>query len=131
MSVDFDELFFEEKRARAENFGRNWFSDDGCKVCCAVCGKEFDLEDEDELTCGVCDDCISECDFDDCLKINGDEKEDVAINALVVSLLDESDINTILINYLREANQIEPIDCFNYTNGDKEWFAERLKEVRR
>ena len=95
---------------------------------CEICGREFD---EDELTCGVCDDCISEVDFEGCLEINGDEKEDIAINSLVVSLLDESDINTILINYLREANQIEPIDCFNYTNGDKEWFAERLKEVRR
>lgn len=128
MSVDFNEMFFEEKRARAREYAENLYTDENENFC-EICGRHF--TDEDDLTCGVCDDCIAEADFERCLEVNGDEKEDVAINALVVSLLDESDINTILINYLREANQIEAIDCFNYTNGDKEWFAERLKEVRR
>ena len=129
MSVDFDELFLEEKMVRAEAFGRNWFSDDECKVCCVVCGKEFDLDDEDELTCGVCDDCIADCDFEDCLKLNGDEKEDIAINRLVVSLLDESEINNILIQHLKEANKTAPIDCSYYKDCDKMWFAEQLKGV--
>ena len=94
---------------------------------CEICGRGFD---EDELICGVCDDCIAEADFERCLEVNGDEKEDIAINALVVSLLDESEINNILIQHLREANKTAPLDCSYYKNSDKSWFAEQLKEVK-
>ena len=127
MSVDFNELFFEEKRARAREYAENLYTDEDENFC-EICGRHF--TDEDDLTCGVCDDCISEVDFEGCLEVNGDEKEDIMINRLVVALLDESEINDILIQHLREANKIAPIDCSYYKDCDKMWFAEQLKEVK-
>ena len=128
MSVDFDEMFQEERMARAREYAKNLYTDED-ETFCEICGRHF--TDEDDLTCGVSDDCISECDFDDCLKLNGDEKEDIAINRLVVSLLDESEINNILIQHLKEANKTTPIDCSYYKECDKMWFAEQLKWVIR
>lgn len=127
MSVDYNEMFFEEKITRAREYAKNLYTDED-ETFCEICGRHF--TDEDDLTCGVCDDCIAEADFERCLEVNGDEKEDIAINALVVSLLDESEINNILIQHLREANKLLPLDCSHYKNSDKSWFAERLKEVK-
>lgn len=127
MSVDYNELFLEERMARAREYAENLYTDED-ESFCEICGRHF--TDEDDLTCGVCDDCIAEVDFSECLEINGDRTENIDINALVVSLLDESEINNILIQHLKEANKTAPIDCSYYKDCDKMWFAEQLKGVK-
>ena len=106
----------------------------GCPICngeyeetkqCEICGGEF-LEDELNGE-GVCDECIEEYskDFDVCYKISANEKEEIKINALLVSLLDVDEIETILYHYLKTKRDI---DCSKFVNQDKDWFADRLVE---
>ena len=106
----------------------------GCPICkgdfeetkqCKICGGEF-LEDELLGGC-VCDECIEEYskDFDTCYKISADEKEEIKINALLASLLDINEIETILYHYLKTKKDI---DCSMFLEQDKDWFAEKLVE---
>ena len=112
----------------------------GCPVCkgsfeetkqCKICGGEF-LEDELNGGC-VCDDCIEEYkrDFETCYAISETEpKEEIEINALLVSLFDIDEIETILYQQLESVKN--NIDCSAYINQDKDWFAEKLaEEVRK
>ena len=106
----------------------------GCPICkgdyektkqCKICGGEF-LEDELLGGC-VCEECIEEYskDFDTCYQISANEKEEIKINALLVSLLDVDEIETILYHYLKTKRDI---DCSNFINEDKDWFADKLSE---
>ena len=54
------------------------------------------------------------------------ETEEVEINALVASILDPSDINQILVEYIRK--NLPDADCSEFIDYDKEWFAERILE---
>ena len=106
----------------------------GCPICkgsyeetkqCKICGGEF-LEDELNGD-GVCDECIEEYskNFDFCYKISDNEKEEIKINALLTSLLDVDEIETILYHYLKTKRDI---DCSKFVNQDKDWFADKLVE---
>ena len=106
----------------------------GCPICnggyeetkqCKICGGEF-LEDELNGD-GVCDECIEEYskNFDFCYKISDNEKEEIKINALLASLLDVDEIETILYHYLKTKRDI---DCSKFVNQDKDWFADKLVE---
>lgn len=106
----------------------------GCPICkgdyektkqCKICGGEF-LEDELLGGC-VCEECIEEYskDFDTCYQISANEKEGIKINALLVSLLDVDEIETILYHYLKTKTDI---DCSKFINEDKDWFADKLAE---
>ena len=112
----------------------------GCPICkgsfeetkqCKICGGEF-LENELNGGC-VCDDCIEEYkrDFETCYAISETEpKEEIEINALLVSLFDIDEIETILYQQLESVKN--NIDCSAYINQDKDWFAEKLaEEVRK
>ena len=108
----------------------------GCPACkgsfeetkqCKICGGEF-LEDELNGGC-VCDDCIEEYkrDFETCYAISETEpKEEIEINALLVSLFDIDEIETILYQQLESVKN--NIDCSAFINEDKHWFAEKLAE---
>lgn len=106
---------------------------DGCPLCkgnyaetktCKICGGEFL---DEELSGGVCDECIEEHgkDFDICYKIAGGEKKEIEINSLLASLYSASDIETILYHYTKCADFV---DCLAFINEDKDWFAEKLVE---
>ena len=106
----------------------------GCPICrgsyeetkqCKICGGEF-LEDELNGGC-VCNECIEEHrkDFDICYKISINEKEEIKINALLASVLDVKEIETILYHYLKTKKEI---DCLEFIETDKDWFAEKLAE---
>ena len=106
----------------------------GCSMCngsfaetkqCEICGEDFW---EDELNGGcVCNNCIDEYrkEFDICYKIADDTKEEVKINALLLSLFDETEIEAILYQHLKEGGKV---DCSAFIEQDKGWFAERLAE---
>ena len=132
-------IFEEGEQARWEEhhpYGMGYAAEEfsGCPVCngsyeetkqCKICGGEF-LEDELNGD-GVCDECIEEYskNFDFCYKISDNEKEEIKINALLVSLLDVDEIETILYHYLKTKRDI---DCSKFVGQDKDWFADRLVE---
>lgn len=108
----------------------------GCPICkgdfeetkqCEICGGEFL---EDELNGGlVCDDCVEEYkrDLETCYAIaETTEKQEIKINALLASLFDVDEIETILYQQLESVK--DSIDCSAFINEDKDWFAEKLAE---
>ena len=137
--LDCGHIFEEGEQSRWEEhhpYGMGYAAEEfsGCPICngdfeetkqCEICGGEF-LEDELNGGC-VCDECIEEYskDFDTCYKISDNEKEEIKINALLVSLLDVDEIETILYHYLKTKRDI---DCSKFVNQDKDWFADKLVE---
>lgn len=112
----------------------------GCPICkgdfektkqCKICGGEF-LEDELLGGC-VCEDCVEEHkrDLKTCYEIaETTEKQEIKINALLASLFDVDEIETILYQQLESVKN--NIDCSAFINEDKDWFAEKLvEEVRK
>ena len=106
----------------------------GCPLCkgayeetvkCAVCRSEHL---EDELSGGVCDECIDEYrkDFNSCYEMSIGEKTNIEINSLLASLFDVGDIEQILKEYIRDKWQ--DVDCSPFIDEDKTWFGERLAE---
>lgn len=106
----------------------------GCPLCrgayektvpCAVCGSEHL---EDELSGGVCDECIDEYrkNFNACYELLAEEKTEIKINSLLASLFDVSDIEQILKEYIRDKWQ--DVDCSQFIDEDVLWFAEKIAE---
>ena len=104
----------------------------GCPICnepfeeakrCKICNGVF-LESELNGN-AVCNVCLEDYykDFDTCYAIADTEKEEIKINALLFSLLDITDIETILYRHLKEQKDI---DCSFFINQDKDWFAEKI-----
>jgi hypothetical protein len=128
-----------EQSQWVENRGEFWGMSchegmSGCPKCrgdyeksvpCAICGSEHLEED---LVGGVCEECISEYknDFDMCYKVCGGEKDEIKLNALLVSLFDVADIEAILYQYVK--NNCPDIDCTPFIENDESWFADRLIE---
>ena len=95
-------------------------------VRCAICGAEHL---ENELSGGVCDECIDEYrkDFNACYQISFGETEEIKINALLASLFDVGDIEQILKEYIRD--RWHDVDCSGFIDNDKYWFGEILAVV--
>ena len=103
----------------------------GCPKChgeyvetakCEICGAEIH---PDEVVCEMCID-ERKHDFDMCYRVCGDEKDEIKLNALLVSLFDVADIETILYQYVK--NNCPDIDCTPFIENDESWFADRLIE---
>lgn len=107
----------------------------GCPICkgnfeetkqCKICGGEF-LEEDLNGDC-VCDDCLEQRkrDLEICYNISKTApKEEIKINALLVSVFDISEIEEILYKELESSNNN---DFSAFINQDKDWFAEKLLE---
>ena len=112
----------------------------GCPLCkgdfeetkqCKICGGEFL---ENELNGGyVCEDCVEEYkrDLITCYAIaETTEKQEIKINALLVSAFDITEIEEILYQQLESVGNNNDFSAF--INEDKDWFAEQLdKEVNK
>ena len=108
----------------------------GCPIChgsydetkqCKICGGEF-LEDELLGGC-VCEDCVEERkrDLKTCYAISeATEKQEIKINALLVSAFDITEIEEILYQQLASVGNNNDFSVF--INEDKDWFAEKLVE---
>lgn len=94
---------------------------------CEICGE---WKSEDEMECDVCYDCMDKhkYDFDYCENLCGDETEAVQINSLYASLLTPRQIDVILRRELKQANEIQPLDCTEFIDSDRSWFADRMIE---
>ena len=91
---------------------------------CRICGEHFT---DDELTSGVCDECIYEdVTIDRCIRYGEYCEENIAINGFIASVLDAESINKILIEEVKKASQIIPIDLDEFVDSDKSWWAEQL-----
>lgn len=94
---------------------------------CKICGEWFT---DEELTSGVCDDCIYQHDTDIELlyKLGNEEeaKENVTLNGFIASVLTEEQISEILMRELRNIKDITNISCIEFIGSDKSWFAEQL-----
>lgn len=96
-------------------------------VRCELCGEEHL---PDELNFGVCNNCIEErrYDVDMCHKIGENDTEKIELNCFLASMFNAAEIELILFNALKEAQKTEKVDCYEFINQDKSWFAERLAE---
>lgn len=98
---------------------------------CKICGQYFT---EDELSGGVCDECIYEHDTDiELLYRLGNEedaKETVKLNGFIASVLTEEQINEIVMRELRTINYAPYINGIEFIGSDKSWFAEKLLEIK-
>jgi DNA-directed RNA polymerase subunit RPC12/RpoP len=105
-----------------------------CPICggdyeettpCANCGSEHL---EDELSGGVCDECIDEYrkDFDRCYELSIGETTEIKINSLLASLFDVSDIEQILKEFIRD--KLQDVDCSPFIDEDISWFGEKIAE---
>lgn len=107
-------------------------SDEVEETCnCEICGGEFT---SDELCCGVCDDCISDYQFDleTCYNIGKNAKEPIEINSFLTAMFSVEEIEKILIENLRKSSEFIETNCADFINSDKSWFAEQLiEEVKR
>ena len=122
------------KEYRGEHFGFPSYEDvKSCPVCggdfektkkCKICGSEHL---EDELNGGVCEECINKYrnNFDFCYKISIGETAKIKINSLIASIMDESDIEAVLLDYIKERIDV---DCSPFIDNDIEWFGKKLVE---
>ena len=92
---------------------------------CRICGQYFT---DDELSGGVCDNCIyeHETDIELCHKLGEEAEETIKINGLIASVFSEEQINEILWNRIKEINRIINVSCYDFIDSDKSWFAEQL-----
>ena len=112
----------------------------GCPICkgdyektekCRVCGGEFL---EEELTDGVCDDCVEKekenyrYNPQKCYELSKDETGKVEINYFLSCMFTEKQIEEILLLNVRKASALMPIDCSAFMNADNSWFEERVVE---
>lgn len=126
---------FEEPDIIKEHHGTEDYEEFGvCPYCkgyfepmkeCKICGEYFT---EDELTSGVCDDCIYQHDTDHelCYRLGEKSTESVSINSFLASAFTDEQINEILYHRLKEISRITNINCYDYIESDKGWFAEQL-----
>ena len=98
-------------------------------VKCEICGEEYL---DEELNCGVCDECIDQYrkNFDVCYAVSLGETEKVEINILLASLFDPSDIEQILKEHIK--NKMPNIDCGDFIDADRSTFGYNLvREVKK
>lgn len=123
-----------------EIHGKPLFDDDDFEECCPLCKGEFEETVkcaicegehlEDELFGGVCEECIAEYKYnvEMCYTIGANETESVKLNSFLATMYTQDEIEAILYNDLIEHQKHSPVDCEDFINADKSWFAERLVE---
>ena len=93
---------------------------------CKICGEHYT---EDELYGGVCDGCIYEnVDLNKCFQLGADCEESIAINGFIASVFDTDQINYILMQKIKEAAEVIPLDITGFIEDDKTWIGEKLVE---
>ena len=121
-----------ERAIWREAHGEMW---SGCPICrgsydetkqCSVCGGEF-LEDELKGGC-VCDDCLQEMskDLSVCYEIGKQDRKEIKINGMLLSILSMEEIEQILYDFIKENKK--GINCSAYIEQDEDWFADKLSE---
>jgi hypothetical protein len=104
---------------------------------CVICEDVFEY---DEITDGVCNECLKELvarykyDIAKCYDLSkkNAEKHSVDIDYFLSCMFTEEQINEVLYRELAVASAIMPVDCTNFIEADRYWFDERvIEEVKK
>ncbi len=125
------------QECRGEYWGHVVYEDVAeCPHCGGVfdetvrCVKCYSEHLEDELWCGVCEECIKEEAFKYVWEMTKDQTESVNISSLVASLFDEEQINNMLFEYVM--GHYPNIDCEDYVKLNMLELGEAIaKEVKK
>lgn len=92
---------------------------------CSQCGEWFYKE---ELESGFCDNCLHRATPQDCFEVSKEfeEKKPVKLNSFIVEMFTAEEMEDILLEALKKCGA----DTSKYVDGDREWFAENLKELK-
>ena len=90
----------------------------------------------DELTEGLCDECLREIamaykyDIAKCYALSkaSGEKESVSIDPFLACMFTAEQINEVLYRELAIASAVKPVDCTPFIEADRYWFDERIAE---
>lgn len=97
---------------------------------CEICREWFT---QDEVTSGVCDRCIYSFDNDIefCYTLGSEEEaiEKVELNGFIASVFTKDQINEMLFHNLKEYHQLVTVNCNDFIDSDKSWFADKIKEL--
>lgn len=135
-------IFEEGEEAHYFENGEYWGVPYSQKIsCCPLCNGEYDetvpceicgsAHLKEELTSGVCEECIEEYRYNiqTCYEIGKNQDGKIYINSFLANIFDKDEIEGILLNALIKNEEINlKIDCKNFIDFDKCWFAERLAE---
>lgn len=92
---------------------------------CIKCGKDFPL---DEMVGSICKECVEKAQtFDNALKYGNDRKSTVELNGFIAYAFSASEINEILANVLKLANERGFKDAANFCGDDLHDFSEWLE----
>lgn len=109
----------------------------GCPLCkgsyektiqCDICGSEHLKE---ELSGGVCEECIESYRYDIniCYEIGKKDDSAIKLNSFLATMFDKDEIEEILFEALLKDQEInKKVDCQKYIDSDKNWFGEILAE---
>lgn len=128
-----------EKSEVGEYWGQPCYEEFGFSPCChcefekaikcAICGE---WHREQDLWNGICENCIHEYDkdFDTVYKWSkeSEDEDKVYLNSLLASILTTSEIEEILVNYIKDFKK--SYDCSKYIECDKEWFSAMIANSR-
>lgn len=129
---DCGHLFEDGKQAKwFEKHGEKFY---GCPLCrgdyeevylCEIC-EEYHTKDE--LSNGVCDECIMKHknNIDLCQEFSKEAVESVELSTFLTTMFTAKEITDILIEKLKSENA----DCSKFITDDKDWFAEKLIEKK-
>ena len=100
---------------------------------CEVCGGVFLY---DEMTDGVCDECLKEAamkykyDIAKCFSLSKSVKAtySVSIDWFLSCMFTPEQINEILYRELVVASSLKPVDCTPFIDDDRSWFNECIAE---
>ena len=82
------------------------------------------------MECDVCFECIEkyQYDIDMCFKIGANDTDEVKLNCFLSYMFKKDEIEKILFEKLKERQKYEQIDCEEFIDCDRSWFAEMLLE---
>lgn len=141
--LDCGHIFEEGEQGKSRAFlgechGKNVYEEE---KCCPICGGDYEeafaceicgtLHYKDNLCGGACDRCINEYRYDintcyDVAKKMGEEQ--VELNCFLASIFTKDEIENILFKELKNAEKFAKVNCDNFINADREWFAELIIE---
>lgn len=108
-------------------------------ACCPECGSTC-LQDavkceecggwclEEDLSNGFCKKCLDSVSVKDCFDVakKFDEKKDIKINSFIAEMFTVEEMEDVLLEALKNCDA----DASKYVNVDREWFSEKLKELK-
>ena len=114
----------------------------GCPICrdgyeevnqCKKCGS---WHTEDELTNGLCDECLNDIameykyDIAKCYALSkkSGETHQVEVDSFLADMFTPEQINDVLYRELVIASAIKPVDCTTFIDADRDWFNEKIAE---